>query len=162
VSAPELPDHGFESSGLRAERLATLAKALGVPLPPLQGPLVAFQLDGHRSAEDPVFLGGDLQAVHPDAGPASWRAGRDATLDNAIVTLTDHENESLELAAVEGIWCAALSGERLPAAPYLSITDSDGSVRIWLLLPPPRLMVGIAHLWLPSVPPSADPSSRGG
>jgi hypothetical protein len=161
MSPAGLLDHGSESSGPRGERLAALARALGVALPPLQGPLVAFQLDGHRSAEDPVFLGGDLQAVHPDAGPASCRAGRDATLDNAVITLTDHENETLELAAVEGIWCTALSGERLPAAPYFSITDSDGSVRTWLLLPPLRLMVGIAHLWLPSVPAGTDPRSRG-
>jgi hypothetical protein len=153
--------HGSEPSDPRSERLAALAKTLGVEMPPFRGPLVAFQLDGHRSSADAVFLGGDLQAVHPDAGPASWRSGHDPSLDSAIVTLTDHENETLELAAVEGIWCTVISGEHLPAAPYFSLTDSTGAIRAWLLLPPPRLMVGIAHLWLPSVPPGTDPRSRG-
>jgi hypothetical protein len=158
VSAAETSEPG--PSDPRAERLAVLARTLGVELRPFGGPLVAFQLDGHSGAEDPVFLGGDLQAVHPDAGAPSWRSGHDPTLDSAIITLTDHENETLELAAVEGIWCTALSGDRLPAAPYFSLTDSEGTIRAWLLLPPPRLMVGIAHMWLPSIPPSADPRNR--
>jgi hypothetical protein len=161
MSSAETPENGPGHSCPRAEMLAALAKKLGVKLPPLVGPLVAFQLDGHSGAEDPVFLGGDLQAVHPDAGPPSRRSANDPTLDNAIVTLTDHENETLELAAVEGIWCTVLRGERLPAAPYFSLTDSTGAIRTWLLLPPPRLMVGIAHLWLPSVPPGTDPRSPG-
>jgi hypothetical protein len=162
MSGPESPRPEDESSDRRVRQLASLEKKLGIDLLPLDGPLVAFQLDGHRSSEDPVFLGGDLHAVHPDTGPSSWQSAHDPTLDSAVVTLTDHENETLELAAVEGIWCTALSGERLPAAPYFSLTDSEGTIRSWLLLPPPRLMVGIAHLWLPSVPPGTDPRSRRG
>jgi hypothetical protein len=161
MSFAETPDHGSRPSGPRARRLDALARKLGVELPPLIGPLVAFQLDGHSGDGDPVVLGGDLQAVHPDAVPPSRRSAHDPALDNAIVTLTDHENETLELAAVEGIWCTVISGARLPAAPYFSLTDSTGAIRTWLLLPPPRLMVGIAHLWLPSVPPGSDPRSRG-
>ncbi len=120
---------------------------------------MAFQLDGHRGAEDPVFLGGDLQTVHPAAAPAS--PARDTTLDNAIITLADHEHAMLDVAAVAGIWCTRLEGERLPAAPYFSLADSGGRIRAWLLLPPPRLMVGIAHFWLPSVPPPDDPRTGG-
>jgi hypothetical protein len=161
MNDPELPRPAAENPGPRAERLSALAKMLGVELPLFNGPLVAFQIDGHRSAEDPVFLGGDLHAVHPDGGGPSRRSGLDGSLDNAIVSLNDHVHQPLDLAAVQGIWCTCISGERLPAAPYFSLTDSEGRIRMWLLLPPPRLMVGIAHLWLPSVPASADPRSRG-
>jgi hypothetical protein len=160
MSSARPPYPEDERLGARERRLASLADALGVQLPPFRGPLVAFHLDGYSGDHDPVFLGGDLQATHPEAGSSSRRPSHDPALDNAIVTLTDHESDSLEIAAIEGIWCMALSGERLSAAPYFSLTDSDGVIRTWLLLPPPRLMVGIAHLWLPSVPPGTDPRSR--
>jgi hypothetical protein len=149
----------------RAERLAALAAWLGVELPLFEGPLVAFQLDGHRGAEDSVFLGGDLHQVHPTAhgpkGGPTTPADRDRTLDSAIVTLSGHDHEMYDVAAVEGVWCMRIDGERLPAAPYFSLTDSVGRIRAWLLLPPPRLMVGIAHFWLPSVPPPEDPRTGG-
>jgi hypothetical protein len=156
MSRPDPPTSGGAEP--RAERLAALAAHLGVPLPPFEGPLVAFQLDGHRGAEDPVYLGGDLHAVHPRAGSPATTAERDHSLDSAIITLSSHDQEMHDLAAVEGVWCGQIEGERLPAAPYLSLTDTEGRMRAWLLLPPPRLMVGIAHFWLPSVPGPEDPA----
>lgn len=156
------PDRGWEGPDPRTERLAALAGWLGVGLPPFEGPLAAFQLEGRRGAEDPVFLGGDLHAVHPSAEGAGGRGDRDASLDGAIVTLVDHEREMLDLAAVEGLWCTRIEGERLLAAPFFSLTDAEGRTRAWLLLPPPRLMVDIAHLWLPSVPPPDDPGGGKG
>jgi hypothetical protein len=143
----------------RAERLAALAAHLGVELPLFEGPLVAFQLDGHRGAADPVYLGGDLHAVHPRAGGPATPPARDHTLDSAIITLSGHDQEMHDLAAVEGVWCGRIEGERLPAAPYLSLTDTEGRSRAWLLLPPPRLMVGIAHFWLPQIKPASGPAS---
>jgi hypothetical protein len=161
MNAPRPPASQDDGPDSRAERLAVLAGWLGVELPPLEGPLVAFQLDGHRGADDPVFLGGDLHAAHPSLYRPAAGAGRDPTLDNAIVTIADHEHEMLDLPAVEGLWCTRIEGERLPAAPYFSLTDSEGRIRAWLLLPPPRLMVGIAHFWLPSVPSHHDPRTGG-
>lgn len=154
------PTSSGEGTDPRTERLTALAAHLGVDLPPLPGPLVAFQLDGLRGPEDPVYLGGDLHRVHPRADVPAAPSDRDRTLDNAIVTL-DQEHDLLDLAAVEGIWCARIEGERLPAAPYFTLTDSDGRIRAWLLLPPPRLMIGIAHFWLPLVPPPDDPRTGG-
>jgi hypothetical protein len=141
----------------RAERLAALAASLGVELPPFPGPLVAFQLDDHRSEHDPVFFGGDLQEIHPRAGGPASPADRDPSLDFATISLFGHEHLPLETSTLEGIWCVRIDGERLRGAPYLSIVDSEGRTRAWLLLPPPQLMVGIAHFWLPSVPPPGDP-----
>jgi hypothetical protein len=48
------------------------------------------------------------------------------------------------------------------SAPYFSIWDTDGRMRTWLLLPPARLMIGLGHFWLPSVPPpsGAAPTHR--
>jgi hypothetical protein len=160
-AADEPPTSRGHDPDARAERLAALAAWLGIELPLFEGPLVAFQLDGHRGGEDPVFLGGDLHQVHPRAGGPARASHRDPSLDSAILTLVDHENEMLDIAAVEGVWCTRIDGERLPAAPYFSLTDTDGRIRAWLLLPPPRLMVGIAHFWLPSVPPPEDPRTGG-
>ena len=143
----------------RARVLAILAESLGVEMPPFEGPLVAFRLDGHQAHDDPVFLGGDLHAVHPGAArPAAAR--RDISLDFATISLIDHEHRPLDVPATQGIWCTRIVGERLPAAPYLSIHDSEGRPRAWLLLPPPRLMVGIAHFWLPKVPAPDDRGPR--
>ena len=161
MSAPEISESADERSGPRAERIAKLAKKLGIELPPFDGPLVAFQPDGHRSREDPVFLGGDLHAVHPTVDGRATGSKRDTSLDSAIVTLADHEHEMLDLAAIEGIWCTPIAGERLATTPYLALTDSEGRIRAWLLLPPPRLMIGIARFWLPSILPPDDPRSRG-
>ena len=141
-----------EEGGPRVARLRQLAIVLDVDLPPLKGPLVAFALGEKGEPDRPVFLGGDLNAVHPDADERH-RHPRDPTLDAATITLTDLEDEPLETGAVEGIWCIRLDDDRLDAAPYLSIHDTDGRIRTWLILPPPRLMVGLAHLWLPAVPP---------
>lgn len=160
MSAPDPPIGPDDAGDPRAERLAALAEHLGVELPLFDGPLVAFQIDGRRGGDDPVFLGGDLHAVHRRSG-AACDSPRDPSLDSAIVTLSDHENEMSDIAAIEGVWCTRISGERLPAAPYLNLTDSEGRIRAWLLLPPPRLMVGIAHFWLPSVPPPDDPRGAG-
>lgn len=160
MTATEPPTPPGEAEDPRLRRLAALAAHLGIELPPFEGPLVAFQLDGGRGAADPVYLGGDLHAVHPRSGGAGG-SPRDATLDSSIVTLSDHESEMTDVAAVEGIWCTRIAGERLPAAPYFTLTDSEGRIRACLLLPPPRLMVGIAHFWLPSVPPPDDPRGVG-
>ena len=141
----------------RPRRLAELAEALGIEMPPFTGPLVAFQLDGARGAEDPVYLGGDLHAVHTRAGSAASSGERDASLDFATVTVTDHEQRPLDVAALEGVWCTRFKGARLAAALYLSVIDSEGRTRAWLLLPPPRLMVGIAHFWLPRLKPPPFP-----
>jgi hypothetical protein len=161
MNAPGPPTSPGDAPDPRAERLATLAAWLGVELPLFDGPLVAFQLDGHRGADDPVFLGGDLHAVHPRAETPTARPDRDRSLDSAIVSLTDHEHEVLDIATVEGVWCTRVEGSRIPAAPYLSVMDSEGRIRAWLLLPPPRLMIGIAHFWLPAVPPPDDPRTGG-
>jgi hypothetical protein len=163
VSGADASISGGGAADPRGGRLATLAAHLGVPLPPFEGPLVAFQLDGHRGAEDPVFLGGDLHAVHPAAGGPAPAADRDPSLDFATISLSDREREPLDVPAAEGIWCTRLEGERLLLAPYFSLTDTDGRARAWLLLPPPRLMVGIAHFWLPAVgPPEERRAGSGG
>jgi len=161
VNRPGRPISGAEGADPRAGRLAALAARLGVQMPPFESPLAAFQLDGHRGAGEPVFLGGDLHAVHPAAGGATRGAERDASLDGATISLADHEHEPIEVTALEGVWCTRIDGARLPAAPDFMLDDSDGRIRAWLLLPPPHLMVGIAHLWLPSLPPPENPSARG-
>jgi hypothetical protein len=147
--------------GDRVARLRRLATRLGVELPPFRGPLVAFAIGEEGAPERPVFLGGDLHAVHPEADPRHHHP-HDPTLDAATITLTDLEEEPLETWAVEGIWCIRLDDDRLDAAPYLSIHDTDGRIRTWLILPPPRLMVGLGHFWLPSVPPSAGDAAGAG
>jgi hypothetical protein len=137
-----------------AGRLADLATALGLEAPPFSGPLLAFDPAEERRPGDQIYLGGDLHAVHPEASAGAPPHGvRDGSLDGAKIILDDEVEEPLEVFAVEGIWCTALSGERLDSAPYFSISDTDGRLRTWLLLPPPRLLIGLAHLWLPAVPP---------
>jgi hypothetical protein len=67
----------------RANRLADLARRLGVDLLPLRGPSVAFDPAPGRSPGAPVFLGGDLHAVHPAAPMPHAPPDRDGTLDQA-------------------------------------------------------------------------------
>lgn len=146
----------------REQRLRALARSLGFELPPFPGPLIAFDPAETRSPEDPVYLGGDLHAVHPRTTAAADPGPPDATLDAATIALTDLEHEPLETTAVEGLWCIALQGGRLDAAPYLSITDSEGRRRVRILLPRARAMIGMVHLWLPSVPPAPGGPPQGG
>lgn len=139
-------------------RLARLAAELGLALPSFEGPLHAFAIGGELGPDGPFFLGGDLHATHPEARGRGTSSRRDPSLDSATIILTDYENETLQVSAVEGVWCLALPEDHVDPAPYFSLTDSEGRIRTWLLLPPPFLMLGIAHLWLPSVPPPTDPA----
>jgi hypothetical protein len=133
----------------RGRRLAALAAELGVELPPFDGPLVAFD-PGPAGPRTPVYLGGDLHAG------ARARAHRDPTLDAATVVIGSlHQGRSLELRAVEGIWCTRLAAEVADADACLALADSEGRLRAWRLLPPPRLMIGLRDFWLGSVPPPA-------
>jgi hypothetical protein len=136
----------------RTLRFAGLARDLGVDLPAFRGPLVAFDPAPERSPADPVYLGGDLHAVHPDARETAAAPGRDASLDLATVTLCDGEGCQLDVLATQGVWCTRLEGAALECAPYLYLTDSRGRLRTWLILPPAPTMIDIAHLWLPRVP----------
>jgi hypothetical protein len=140
------------------DRLARLAARLGLELPALLGPLVAFELAKERSRGDPLHLGGDLHAVHPEATSASWPVRRDGSLDSARVTLTAFDHDPLETTALEGVWCLAVPGELRDSVPYLAISDTDGRLRTWILLPQFGLTPGLVHLWLPAVP--APPKSR--
>jgi hypothetical protein len=133
--------------------LGRLAAILGLELPPFDGPLVAFDPAPEGAPGNPVYLGGDLHRVHPDASERYSGRRRDESLDAARITLTDYEHEDLEATAVEGVWCLALHGDLVDSAPYFTLWDTAGRMRTWLLLPPARLMIGIAYLWLPSVPP---------
>jgi hypothetical protein len=126
---------------------------LGLGMPPFDGPLVAFDPAPAGAPGDPVYLGGDLHAVHPDA-PERYRGRpRDESLDEARIALGDDEHEDLEVTAVDGVWCLAIYDDLVDSAPRFNLWDTDGRLRTWLLLPPARLMIGIAHFWLPSVPP---------
>jgi hypothetical protein len=135
------------------DRLAPLAARLGVELPPFPGPLVAFDPADRHAPGDPVYLGGDLHAVHPEMPAAPPTAGRDRSLDAATITLTDFEHPALETVAIEGIWCLAIEAELLDSVPYFSISDSEARLRTWILLPPVDMMIGLVHLSLPAVPP---------
>ncbi len=135
---------------------ARLAELLGLELPPFDGPLVAFDPAPEGASGDPVYLGGDLHRIHPDASERRPGRRRDDSLDGATITIADHEHEDLEATAVLGIWCLALHGDLVDSAPYITIWDTDGRRRAWLLLPPARLMIGLGHFWLPSVPPPPD------
>ena len=137
----------------RSIRFADLARELGVDLPPFRGPLEAFDPAPERSSGDPVYLGGDLHAVHPDSRARGALPGRDETLDLATVSLLDGEGWQLDVPATQGVWCTRLEGPVLQCAPYFSLTDSDARIRAWLILPPPPLMIGIGRLWLPAIPP---------
>jgi hypothetical protein len=154
-------DNPRPPAGSRAERLEALAARLGIELPLFKGPLAAFELGDKADPKGPVYLGGDLHAVHPEATEERPGAGRDASLDSARVCLTDYENDTLEAIAVEGIWCLRLEGDLTASAPFFSLTDSEGRLRAWRLLPPPQLMIGIGHFWLPSVPAPGEPPGRG-
>jgi hypothetical protein len=146
-------DEDPEERFRRTIRFADLARELAVDLPPFRGPLEAFDPVPGRSSSDPVYLGGDLHAVHPDGGdPDGTPSDPDESLDQATITLLDGEGWALDIQAIEGIWCTRLEGAALECAPYLSLADSEGRIRTWLLLPPPHLMLGIGHYWLPSVP----------
>jgi hypothetical protein len=134
-------------------RLAHLARELGIDLPVFDGPLSAFQVDADPGAEASVYLGGDLHAVHPEARARRAAGDRDRSLDSARITIDDHEHETVEAAAVEGIWCLALPEALSGSALYLFVWDAEGRPRVWILLAPARMMIGIAQVWLPPVPP---------
>jgi hypothetical protein len=133
----------------------------GLELPPFDGPLVAFDPAPDGAPGAPVYLGGDLHRVHPDASGQHHGRPRDESLDGAKVGLSDQEHEDLEGTAVAGVWCLALQGDLVDSAPYFTIWDTEGRMRAWLLLPPARLMIGIGHFWLPSVPPPPGPTRQG-
>lgn len=128
-----------------------MSDALGLLLPPFTGPLVAFDPAEGRSCGDPVCLGGDLHAVHPESRSPP-PVERDASLDAATITLSDFEHEAIEATAVDGIWCIAIRGDALHSAPYLAIFDTDGRLRVWSLLPSAPLLIGSSHHWLPRIP----------
>jgi hypothetical protein len=141
------------SAGLPAEdRLARLAAILGLELPPFEGPLDAFVLGEDPEGVPAYHLGGDLHAVYPEAPTRRQLHGRDHSLDAARITLDDEEHETVEATAVEGIWCIPMPAELVDSAPLFTLTDTQGRLRSWLLIPPARLMVGLGHFWLPAVP----------
>ena len=142
------------------KRLEGLARSLGLELPAFRGPFDAFVLADERSRGDPVYLGGNLHAVHPDASGQRLGREQDRSLDNAIISLSDYGHEALEVTAVEGIWCMRLEADLAESARYFALFDSDARIRTWLLVPPARQMIGIGHLWLPSVPPPGALSGR--
>jgi hypothetical protein len=82
-------------------------------------------------------------------------------LDGASISLTNQEHGDLEVRAVEGLWCVAVDGDLVNSATTFTLWDTEGRPRVWLLLPPARKMVGIGHLWLPSVLPLLVPSPGG-
>jgi hypothetical protein len=136
----------------RGRQLENLAASLGLDLPVFEGPLTAFALGAEQR---PVLLGGDLHAVHPESvDPLPDQ--RDGSLDAATVILDDQEHPPLKMAAVDGIWCLTLPDDLLDSAPYFALWDTEGRLRAWLLLPPPRTMIGIGHFWLPQVKPPPD------
>ncbi len=126
----------------------------GLDLPPLDGPLVAFDPAPGGAPGGPVYLGGDLHRIHPDAPEQYPGRRRDESLDEARIALNQLGQANLaEATAVRGVWCLAVYGEHVDSALYLALWDTENRLRTWLLLPPARLMIGLAHLWLPSVPP---------
>ena len=134
---------GAPETGTPGERLAGLAPLLDLEMPPFDGPLVAFYPGPEGAPGDPIYLGGDLHRVHPDASEQDRGRHRDHSLDEATITLTDHEHEELEVTAVTGVWCLALYRDQVDSAPYFTIWDTEGRLRIWLLLPPARLIIGL-------------------
>jgi hypothetical protein len=143
-----------QADASRERRLEDLAASLGLELPVFEGPLTAFAVGGEPR---PILLGGDLHAVHPESADPLPPDERDRSLDAATVILDDQEHPPLKIAAVEGIWCLALPDHLLDPAPYFALWDTEGRLRAWLLLPPPRTMIGIGHFWLPEVKPPPDP-----
>jgi hypothetical protein len=138
------------------DHVARLASELGIPLPVFDGPLRAFQVGAEPGVEAPVYLGGDLHAVHPEARARPAAGGRDRSLDSATITIDDHEHETVAATAVEGIWCLTLPEALSHSALYLIVWDTEGRPRVWILLAPARMMIGTAHVWLPQVPPPPD------
>lgn len=151
------PD-GDPSAGPGEESPARFAAEFGLRLPPFDGPLVVFDPAPDGAPGEPVYLGGDLHRVHPDASERYHRRSLDESLNEARITLSDDEHEDLEVTAVEGVWCLAIHGDLVESAPCLTLWDTKGRMRSRLLLPPARLMIGTAHLWLPSVPPPSGSS----
>jgi hypothetical protein len=132
----------------------------GLEMPRFDGPLVAFDPAPGGSPGGPVYLGGDLHRVRPDASEQYPGRPRDESLDEAMIGLCDQAHETLEATAVAGVWCLAPYGDLVDSAPYFTLRDSGGRMRAWLLLPPARLMIGIGHFWLPSVPRPPRPSGK--
>jgi hypothetical protein len=143
----------------RDRRLEDLAESLGLRLPPFAGPLDAFELGDDRRPGDRIYLGGDLHAIHPDAADRRPLGARDHSLDSATIIIDDLEQESSETVAVEGVWCLPVRDDLLASAPYFTLWDTQGHIRAWLILPPPRTMIGLGHFWLPRVSPLPDPRS---
>jgi hypothetical protein len=124
-------------------------------LPPLSGPLDAFCLRGDPDAEATHYLAGDLHATHPEALNPPPAGPRDLSLDAATVTVGDDSGPPLEAIADDGIWCLRLDPARGEEGFSFVLHDSEDRARIWLLLPPPKAMLGIGRLWLSSVGPPA-------
>ncbi|MBA3866147.1 MAG: hypothetical protein H0X42_07360 [Solirubrobacterales bacterium] len=131
---------------------APTGAAMGFELPRFDGPLAAFRPGGDRDVDEPIYMGGDLHATHPEAPDQYPDRRRDPTLDNATITFAGPERESLGTTSVEGIWCLALPTELLDSSSCFMLCDGEDRLRIWLLLPPAEAMLGVAHLWLPAVP----------
>jgi hypothetical protein len=126
--------------------------AAALELPPFDAPLVAFDPAPEGAPGGPVYLGGDLHRIHPDAAGQCPGRRRDESLDEARIALDELGQGNLaEVTAVQGVWCLALYGEHVDSAPYFTLWDTEGRMRTRLLLPPARLMIGLAHLWLPAV-----------
>ena len=151
---PASLDKDPDDRASRAIRFTDLAREMGVDLPPFSGPLVAFDPAPARSPGDPVYLGGDLHAAHPETAKPGAAGERDKSLDEAVITLAAGPIWLLDTQAIHGIWCVRLEEEQLKCAPYFSIRDGDGQMRTWLLLPRPQDMLDTAHLWLRRVPPA--------
>jgi hypothetical protein len=127
----------------------------GLEPAPFEGPLCAFRVDEDSGSPAAVHLGGDLHAVHPGVREPPAPRPRDRTLDSARIALGGAQGETIETIALDGIWCLALPAD---PGPYFTLTDSEGRIRSWLILAPPRQMIGIAHHWLPRVPLRKDPA----
>jgi hypothetical protein len=171
-----LADHEAEAAaGPRLPRLVTarlrprlalredadtpaLTAIADLDLPPFDGPLVAFDPAPGGAVGGPVYLGGDLHRIHPDAVEQRLERRRDESLDGARIVLGERGRETFEVTAVDGVWCLAIYGEEVDSAPRLTLWDTEGRMRVRLLLPPARLMVGLAHLWFPAVPPPLGPT----
>jgi hypothetical protein len=132
---------------------------MNLGLPVLDGPLCAFRVAEQAAADAPVYLGGDLHAIRPGGDDRHSGRRHDRSLASARITI-DHEGGSVGTTALEGLWCLLLPEGPLHSMTFFAITDSQGCLRIWLLLPPARTMIGVAHLWLRRVPPP--PGSPGG
>jgi hypothetical protein len=135
----------------------SFAAIAGLDLPPFDGPLVAFDPTPEGAPGGAIYLGGDLHRIHPDAAERCSGRRRDESLDEARIALNElGQGNLVEATAVQGVWCLALYGDQVDSAPYFTLWDTEGRMRTWLLLPPARQMISLAHLWLPSVPPPPD------